>query len=78
MDPQEADAWGEYDGEGKYLDEDLRDGELEAVRLQEKQREDWIRGTTQRKMARWAKAHIITAAALERRLALFHIHPLAR
>jgi len=75
FDLEEADAWGEYDGETKYLDEDMRDGDLEAVLLAEKQREDWIRGTTQRKLGRWGKVHIATAAALEQRLALFHIHP---
>ncbi|MGB4779549.1 hypothetical protein [Microbacterium sp.] len=75
FDLEEANAWGEYDGEGKYLDSEVRDGDLEAVLLAEKQREDWIRGTTQRKLGRWMKTHIASAASLERRLAQFHIFP---
>ncbi|WP_137843163.1 hypothetical protein [Microbacterium sp. 2FI] len=69
-------AFGEFDGQGKYLDEALRRGiPLEQALLEEKQREDWIRGTTQRKFARWGDEHITSPAALAARLRSFHITP---
>lgn len=69
-------AWGEFDGETKYRDEALRSGlMLDQVLLREKQREDWIRGSTQRPMARWQWTHLRTADALGKRLAAFGIHP---
>jgi hypothetical protein len=69
-------AWGEYDGEGKYLDAELRGGlSLEEALLAEKAREDWIRGTTDRRFPRWGKAAIASASALGARLASFHVHP---
>jgi hypothetical protein len=67
-------AFGEFDGKGKYLDEALRSGKsLEQVILEEKQREDWIRGTTQWRFARGESPHIKTARALGMRLASFGI-----
>jgi hypothetical protein len=73
---EEADAWGEFDGEAKYLDEAMRTGRsIEQVLLDEKSREDWIRGTTHRRFCRWGDAHIRTPSALGRRLAAFGIHP---
>lgn len=73
----DAAAWGEYDGEGKYLDPRLRgDGvDIAQAVLDEKMREDWIRGTTNRRFARWGKAHTTSAAALGRRLAAFSVYP---
>jgi len=73
----DVDAWGEFDGEGKYRDAAMRrdDQTAEDVLLEEKQREDWIRGTTNRRFARWMNAHITTEAALRQRLAAFSIHP---
>lgn len=69
-------AWGEFDGEQKYRDEAMRSGlTLEQVLLREKQREDWIRGVTQRRFARWKWEHIRTADTLGARLATFGIHP---
>lgn len=69
-------AWGEFDGETKYRDEALRSGRtLDQVLLREKQREDWIRGSTQRPLARWQWAHLRTAEALGRRLSAFGIRP---
>lgn len=69
-------AFGEFDGTSKYVDEALRAGKpLEEVLLAEKQREDWIRGTTQWRLARWGSAHISTPDALARRLASFNILP---
>lgn len=46
-----------------------------AVFDEEKQREDWIRGATQRRFARWGWSHIETAPLLGRRLAAFGIRP---
>lgn len=69
-------AWGEFDGEQKYRDEAMRSGlTLEEVLLREKQREDWIRGVTQRPFARWKWAHLRSADALAQRLASFGIRP---
>lgn len=72
----DADAWGEFDGRAKYLDAGLRGAheDVEHVVLAEKQREDWIRGTTNRKFGRWGSEHITSEATLARRLAAFHIH----
>lgn len=67
-------VFGEFDGKGKYLDESLRSGKsMEQVVFEEKQREDWIRGTTQWRLARWETPHIKTPAALGARLAQFGI-----
>lgn len=67
-------AFGEFDGETKYRDEAMRSGRsIEDLMLAEKQREDWIRGRTQRKMARWGTKHIGAAHDLARRLASFGI-----
>jgi hypothetical protein len=72
----DVEAFGEFDGKGKYLDEALRRGiPLEQVLLEEKQREDWIRGTTQRRLARWGDEHIVTPRELAARLASFSIRP---
>jgi hypothetical protein len=69
-------SFGEFDGKTKYLDEALRSGRtLEQVLLEEKQREDWIRGRSQWRFARWGSEHIVTAAALAARLASFGITP---
>ncbi|WP_087129550.1 hypothetical protein [Microbacterium esteraromaticum] len=70
----DVNAWGEFDGKQKYLDEALRSGRsMEQVMLEEKQREDWIRGRTQRRFARWGFEHIVTASALRDRLSSFGI-----
>ena len=72
----DVDSYGEFDGERKYLDEALRSGKsIEQVLLEEKQREDWIRGRTQRRFARWGFEHIATARRLAERLASFSIAP---
>ncbi|MFH8249148.1 hypothetical protein ACH3VR_02115 [Microbacterium sp. B2969] len=73
---EEVGALLEFDGQGKYLDEALRSGRtLEVVLLDEKRREDWIRGTTQKRLARVEDEHIMTPEALGARLAGFGIHP---
>ncbi len=67
-------AFGEFDGKDKYLDEAKRSGKsIEQVVLEEKQREDWIRGTTQWRFARWESPHLRTARTLGLRLASFGI-----
>ncbi|NYE19307.1 hypothetical protein [Microbacterium immunditiarum] len=72
----DVDAFGEVDGRSKYLDESLRRGvPLEQVLLAEKQREDWIRGTTGRHLVRWEDEHIRTPWHLAERLAAFGIRP---
>jgi hypothetical protein len=72
----DVNAWGEYDGEAKYLDPALRGpATLEQTLLDEKIREDWIRGTTNRRYPRWGKAAIVSAASLGARLAKFHVVP---
>jgi len=75
----DVDAFGEFDGEGKYLDPRYLNGRTsEQALLEEKWREDWIRGTTQRRYARWGSAHIATAQTLGARLAHFSIVPARR
>jgi len=68
----------EFDGAGKYLELASAQGKtVEQVVLDEKRREDWIRGTTQRRMVRVEAAHIVTSASLAARLASFGVAPLA-
>jgi len=70
----EADAFYECDGETKYTDEAMRSGRtLEQVLLAEKQREDWVRGTTRRRVLRGGTPHAATPAALAARLASFGV-----
>ena len=70
----DVNAWGEFDGKDKYLDEAMRCGRsLEEVLLDEKSREDWIRGRSQWRFARWGDADIGSPDALRRRLAAFGI-----
>lgn len=67
---------GEFDGSIKYVDGRFMDGRTTAeVFEREKQREDWIRGTTQLSYVRWGWPHIGTARALADRLAAFGIRP---
>lgn len=66
----------EFDGASKYQDEALRAGKtLEEVLLAEKRREDWIRGTTQRRFVRVEDAHIGDLSTFAARLAAFGIQP---
>jgi len=72
-------VFGEFDGQTKYLDEDLRGGRtLEQALLDEKRREDDVRGVTGWRFARWEERHIRTADMLGQRLAAFGVHPQAR
>ncbi|MEV4687606.1 hypothetical protein [Microbacterium sp. LWH3-1.2] len=72
----EANAFGEFDGAIKYVDGKLLDGRTSSqVFDEEKQREDWIRGTTQRSYARWGWPHLATVVDLRTRLEAFSIRP---
>lgn len=69
-------AFGEFDGEDKYRDAELRmtTTATDAV-LAEKHREDEIRGVTGWRVVRWGFRHIRTPEDLGRRLAAFGIRP---
>jgi hypothetical protein len=76
---EEIRTFFEFDGMGKYVDEATRSGRsIEQVVLDEKRREDWIRGTTQKRMVRAESAHILTTHALAKRLVQFGITPPGR
>lgn len=69
-------TFGEFDGEGKYLESDLRTAPTPAdAVLAEKWREDDIRGVTGWGVRRWGSAHIVSAHALGTRLAAFGLNP---
>jgi hypothetical protein len=69
-------AWGEFDGMLKYRRLATDAGRSpQTVVEEEKRREDWIRGTTQRRFARWGWEHLTDAATLGRRLSAFCITP---
>ncbi|WP_194421728.1 hypothetical protein [Microbacterium abyssi] len=71
-----ARAFGEFDGKAKYLSEELR-GErtAEMVVLEEKAREDAVRGVTEWRVVRWGWDDIASAEALGARLAAFGVRP---
>lgn len=72
----DVDAWGEFDGLGKYSDPVMLAGRTPAeVVIDEKRREDWIRGTTGRPFARWELSHLRSPATLAARLRSFHLSP---
>lgn len=69
---QDAGVFYECDGETKYTDEAMRSGRtLEQVLLDEKQREDWVRGVTGKRVVRGGSIHSSTPAALAERLSSF-------
>lgn len=64
----------EFDGEVKYRDSAMRRGRsVEDVVLDEKRREDWIRGVTQWRLCRGGFADIVSPEALGARLAAFGV-----
>lgn len=69
-------VFGEFDGKAKYLDSDLNGARsVETVVLDEKKREDAVRGVTRWGVVRWGSEHILTANDLGLRLAAFGIRP---
>lgn len=71
-----AHRFGEFDGKGKYLRPDLRGGRsAEQTVLDEKHREDAVRGVTGWGFARWGSEHIATTELLGQRLRAFGIRP---
>ncbi|MCD1268508.1 hypothetical protein B5M43_006525 [Microbacterium sp. MEC084] len=83
--PDGSDLWvdfgfkkghGEFDGASKYTDPHfLRGRTPEQALIDEKRREDWLRGITQEPFARWMDRDMPNARALGARLASFGIHP---
>ncbi|MDR6691747.1 hypothetical protein J2X55_002670 [Microbacterium sp. 1154] len=72
----EVRSFWEFDGEVKYRDATMRGGRtIEAVVLDEKRREDWIRGVTQWRLCRGGFADIRTPETLAARLAAFGVRP---
>ncbi|MFI8633760.1 hypothetical protein ACIGEP_14320 [Microbacterium sp. NPDC077663] len=66
----------EFDGAVKYRDESLRAGRrIDDILLLEKQREDWIRGVTQKRLVRIGWADLDTPEILAARLAAFRVIP---
>ena len=72
----DVNAWGEFDGLGKYFDVELGGdpGGREAL-LREKEREDWIRGRSGRAFVRWGMRHVKDATTLGLHLAAFGLSP---
>lgn len=71
-----ARVFGEFDGEGKYLDPELlRGSSTHGVLLEEKRREDDIRGVTGWRLIRWGSEHIRSSGTLGARLSAFGVHP---
>ena len=67
-------AFGEVDGSAKYLDPAFRNGLSAAeVVLEEKRREDEIRGVTGKRIVRWGVDHLGSARDLGKRLGDFGI-----
>ncbi len=70
----DIETFGECDGEAKYRDEAMRSGRsLEQVLLDEKSREDWIRGTTGWRMIRWGDRAAASVQSFAARLRSFGI-----
>lgn len=70
-------VFGEFDGRGKYLKDAQRSGlSLDEVLLNEKRREDNVRGVTGYRFVRWDSEHIVSADALGKRLASFGVLPM--
>lgn len=68
-------AFGEFDGLGKYTDPTMLGGRTsQQALIDEKRREDWIRGTTGKRFVRWSMEHITSRHTLAARLADFGIY----
>jgi predicted transcriptional regulator of viral defense system len=69
-------AFGEFDGQGKYVDQSMRGARsVEQVVLDEKRREDAIRGVTGWRVVRWDSSDVISIERFAARLAAFGIRP---
>lgn len=69
-------VWGEFDGAVKYTDPQFLSGRTPARALaDEKEREDWIRGVTGKRIVRWQMSQLATASTLRRHLASCGVHP---
>lgn len=70
------DVFGEADGRSKYVDPEMRNDRsaAEAV-LQEKRREDWIRGVTRKRLIRWGFTDIDTLSKYAAVLRRFGVDP---
>ncbi|UNK71683.1 hypothetical protein [Microbacterium sp. H1-D42] len=69
-------CFGEFDGQGKYLDQGIRKhGSAEDAVLAEKRREDDVRGVTGWRMVRWGSPDIESAAIFGVKLEAFGIRP---
>ncbi|MGM7697095.1 hypothetical protein [Microbacterium sp. A84] len=69
-------TFGEFDGEGKYLEPELRTEPTPVdAMLAEKRREDDVRGVTGWSFARWGSMHIGSPDTLGDRLAHFGVTP---
>ena len=72
----DVNAWGEFDGLGKYFDVALGgDPDGRKALLREKEREDWIRGRSGRAFVRWGMRHVENATTFSRHLASFGLAP---
>lgn len=68
--------FGEVDGDVKYTDAAMRGSRTaEQVVLDEKHREDWIRGTTGKRLIRWGFAASRTVSAMTSQLRAFGVPP---
>ncbi len=69
-------AFGEFDGTGKYFDDELRGSRTpQEVVFAEKAREDAIRGVTGWGLVRWGSVHLATLDRFAARLRAFGIRP---
>lgn len=69
-------VFGEFDGQGKYMDPEVRGARTaEDAVIAEKRREDDVRGVTGWRFARWEDRHIRTPDTLSARLNAFGVRP---
>ncbi|QIM19388.1 hypothetical protein G7066_13835 [Leucobacter coleopterorum] len=67
-------VFGEVDGVVKYTDPEMTRGKTaNQLVIEEKQREDWIRGVTSYRMIRWGMPHLRTRGVFRDRLISFGI-----
>lgn len=69
----DIDIWGEFDGRSKYADAVAAGQSLETRLRAEKDREDWIRGTTRRRMIHWYMEHVASLSTFRQHLTHLHV-----